>query len=122
MECMYLHDIADQEASFTKTEMNTGKHTEYENELLENFKRREQDKQARHLGNKILQKAVGGKSLKKQTSNTPTAAGPPTTFNKQTSLSNGDSSPIAKKRTTEKPVESENPWGSGVSKPLRSVF
>lgn len=32
-ECMYLHDIADQEASFTKIEMNSGKHTEYENEL-----------------------------------------------------------------------------------------
>ena len=36
-ECMYLHDIADQEASFTKTEMNTGKHTEYENELQRKF-------------------------------------------------------------------------------------
>jgi RNA recognition motif-containing protein len=32
-ECMYLHDVANSEASFTKEDMQQGKHTEYERRL-----------------------------------------------------------------------------------------
>lgn len=34
---MYLHELADQEASFTKEEMQAGKHTEYEKRLILHF-------------------------------------------------------------------------------------
>ena len=34
---MYLHDIADPEASFTKEEMQIGKHTEYEKRLIQHY-------------------------------------------------------------------------------------
>uniref|UniRef100_A0A7E4W4A5 RING-type domain-containing protein n=1 Tax=Panagrellus redivivus TaxID=6233 RepID=A0A7E4W4A5_PANRE len=34
-ECMYLHEIAPPELSFTKDDMHQGKHTEYERKLLE---------------------------------------------------------------------------------------
>lgn len=34
---MYLHDIADPEASFTKEEMQVGKHTEYEKRLIQHY-------------------------------------------------------------------------------------
>ncbi|KAG8226245.1 hypothetical protein J437_LFUL006347, partial [Ladona fulva] len=34
-DCMYLHDLGDREASFTKEEMQQGKHTEYERKLHE---------------------------------------------------------------------------------------
>ena len=34
---MYLHDLGDGEASFTKEEMQAGKHTEYERRLLESI-------------------------------------------------------------------------------------
>ncbi|PBC30273.1 CCR4-NOT transcription complex subunit [Apis cerana cerana] len=33
-DCMYLHDLGDQEASFTKEEMHQGKHQEYERKLV----------------------------------------------------------------------------------------
>lgn len=34
---MYLHELADPEASFTKEEMQQGKHTEYEKKLIEQY-------------------------------------------------------------------------------------
>jgi hypothetical protein len=34
-ECMYLHEVAPPELSFTKEDMHQGKHTEYEKKLLE---------------------------------------------------------------------------------------
>ncbi|XP_071452177.1 mucin-19 isoform X2 [Hetaerina americana] len=34
-DCMYLHELGDREASFTKEEMQQGKHTEYERKLHE---------------------------------------------------------------------------------------
>ncbi|KAK6621834.1 hypothetical protein RUM44_001641 [Polyplax serrata] len=36
-DCMYLHDLGDPEASFTKEEMQRGKHQEYERNLFEQF-------------------------------------------------------------------------------------
>lgn len=36
-ECMYLHDLGDQEASFTKEEMHQGKHQEYERKLVQSL-------------------------------------------------------------------------------------
>lgn len=34
---MYLHEMAEQEASFTKEEMQAGKHTEYEKRLIQHY-------------------------------------------------------------------------------------
>lgn len=34
-ECMYLHDVADNEVSFTKDDMHLGRHAEYEKKLIE---------------------------------------------------------------------------------------
>ncbi|XP_071120318.1 CCR4-NOT transcription complex subunit 4-like isoform X4 [Mytilus edulis] len=36
-DCMYLHDFGEEAASFTKEEMQLGKHQEYEQKLLENY-------------------------------------------------------------------------------------
>ncbi|RWS30707.1 CCR4-NOT transcription complex subunit 4-like isoform X5 [Leptotrombidium deliense] len=36
-DCMYLHELADSEASFTKEEMQKGKHTEYEKKLINQY-------------------------------------------------------------------------------------
>ena len=36
-ECMYLHEIADAEASFTKEQMQAGKHVEYEKKLMDAY-------------------------------------------------------------------------------------
>lgn len=36
-DCMYLHDLGDQEASFTKEEMHQGKHQEYERKLVQSL-------------------------------------------------------------------------------------
>lgn len=36
-ECMYLHEIAEAEASFTKEQMQAGKHVEYEKKLMDSY-------------------------------------------------------------------------------------
>ncbi|RWS11461.1 CCR4-NOT transcription complex subunit 4-like isoform X5 [Dinothrombium tinctorium] len=36
-DCMYLHELAESEASFTKEEMQKGKHTEYEKKLIHQY-------------------------------------------------------------------------------------
>ncbi|XP_052066668.1 CCR4-NOT transcription complex subunit 4-like isoform X1 [Mytilus californianus] len=36
-DCMYLHELGEEAASFTKEEMQLGKHQEYEQKLLENY-------------------------------------------------------------------------------------
>ncbi|VDN55705.1 unnamed protein product [Dracunculus medinensis] len=36
-ECMYLHNVADLEISFTKEEMHLGRHSEYEKKLIESL-------------------------------------------------------------------------------------
>ncbi|XP_060068321.1 CCR4-NOT transcription complex subunit 4-like isoform X1 [Ylistrum balloti] len=36
-DCMYLHELGEEAASFTKEEMQVGKHQEYEQKLLESF-------------------------------------------------------------------------------------
>ncbi|CAG5110997.1 Oidioi.mRNA.OKI2018_I69.chr2.g5338.t1.cds [Oikopleura dioica] len=46
-DCMYLHEIADPDASFTKEDMQKQKHTEYERRLMDNFRRACQAEQAR---------------------------------------------------------------------------
>lgn len=38
-ECMYLHSVGDPEASFTKEDMQAGKHIEFEKKLVEEFLR-----------------------------------------------------------------------------------
>uniref|UniRef100_A0A1I7Z7M6 RING-type domain-containing protein n=1 Tax=Steinernema glaseri TaxID=37863 RepID=A0A1I7Z7M6_9BILA len=39
IDCMYLHEIADLEVSFTKEDMHAGKHAEYEKRLLEDYEK-----------------------------------------------------------------------------------
>ena len=36
-DCMYLHELGEEVASFTKEEMQQGKHTEYEQKLYETY-------------------------------------------------------------------------------------
>lgn len=36
-ECMYLHELAESEASFTKEEMQSGKHNDYEKRLMQHY-------------------------------------------------------------------------------------
>lgn len=43
-ECMYLHEVASSDASFTKTQMNAQKHKEYEHDLLDRFQRAERSR------------------------------------------------------------------------------
>jgi len=52
-DCMYLHDVADQEASFTKADMQLHKHSEYETSLMEDFNRRERRKEENKKISKI---------------------------------------------------------------------
>ena len=42
-DCMYLHELGDERASFTKEDMQQGKHQEYEQELHDEFYRREME-------------------------------------------------------------------------------
>ena len=42
VDCMYLHDLGEERASFTKEDMAMGKHQEYEQELHDDMFRREQ--------------------------------------------------------------------------------
>ncbi|KAI6233943.1 hypothetical protein M3Y99_00864300 [Aphelenchoides fujianensis] len=42
-ECMYLHDVAEEEISFTKEDMHAGKHNDYERKLLEQLAARTQN-------------------------------------------------------------------------------
>lgn len=46
-DCMYLHEIADPDASFSKDDMQKQKHTEYERKLMDNFRRGQQSDLAR---------------------------------------------------------------------------
>ena len=40
-DCMYLHEVAEEEASFTKEDMSKQKHSEYEKSLMDHFARRQ---------------------------------------------------------------------------------
>ena len=42
---MYLHEVAEEEASFTKEDMSKQKHSEYEKSLMDSFLRRQKEKQ-----------------------------------------------------------------------------
>lgn len=46
-ECMYLHDIAEEEISFTKEDMHAGKHTDFERKLHEQLAQRIKAEQQR---------------------------------------------------------------------------
>merc|ERR1712106_260569 len=43
-DCMYLHEVAEDEASFTKEDMSKQKHSEYEKALMDSFLRRQKEK------------------------------------------------------------------------------
>lgn len=45
-DCMYLHELAEQEASFTKEDMQKGKHAEYEKKLIQEYLDKNMDKES----------------------------------------------------------------------------
>ena len=47
--CMYLHETADPEASFTKADMQLGKHTDYEQQLMNDFKNKQMQREAARI-------------------------------------------------------------------------
>ncbi|KAI6226469.1 hypothetical protein M3Y99_01285700 [Aphelenchoides fujianensis] len=48
-ECMYLHDVAEEEISFTKEDMHAGKHNDYERRLLEQLAARTQGSKSKAI-------------------------------------------------------------------------
>uniref|UniRef100_A0AC34PUC8 CCR4-NOT transcription complex subunit 4 n=1 Tax=Panagrolaimus sp. JU765 TaxID=591449 RepID=A0AC34PUC8_9BILA len=49
-ECMYLHEVAPTELSFTKEDMHQGKHTEYERRMIEKLSRKTPEEKNKILG------------------------------------------------------------------------
>ncbi|PAA92115.1 hypothetical protein BOX15_Mlig002978g1, partial [Macrostomum lignano] len=47
-DCMYLHELGDPNASFTKEEMNAGKHNEFEERLVQQFLSNQKKSSANH--------------------------------------------------------------------------
>uniref|UniRef100_A0A336MHP7 CSON000696 protein n=1 Tax=Culicoides sonorensis TaxID=179676 RepID=A0A336MHP7_CULSO len=50
-DCMYLHELGDEEASFTKEEMHQGKHQEYEKKLHDTLIAQTQNEDLKNLTN-----------------------------------------------------------------------
>ena len=48
-DCMYLHEVAEEEASFTKEDMQKQKHSEYEKSLMDAFIRKQRQRQDNEL-------------------------------------------------------------------------
>lgn len=53
-DCMYLHSQGDSEASFTKEDMQQGKHQEYERKLIEEFRREQQREKEQVEGGEVI--------------------------------------------------------------------
>ncbi|KAL3982063.1 RING/Ubox like zinc-binding domain family protein [Acanthocheilonema viteae] len=60
-ECMYLHDVADTEVSFTKDDMHLGRHAEYEKRLIESTLREKSQ-----CGRTAFMTNTGGKTSKNE--------------------------------------------------------
>jgi hypothetical protein len=54
---MYLHEVAEEEASFTKDDMSKQKHSEYEKSLMDAFIRRLREKHEKEIKTRALAKA-----------------------------------------------------------------
>uniref|UniRef100_A0A3B4CSY1 CCR4-NOT transcription complex subunit 4 n=1 Tax=Pygocentrus nattereri TaxID=42514 RepID=A0A3B4CSY1_PYGNA len=81
-DCMYLHELGDEAASFTKEEMQAGKHQEYEQKLLQDLYK---------MNPNFLQSSTcGGEKMKNKTNATQSPVDKPT---EAVSIGNGENIP-----------------------------
>ncbi|BFZ05233.1 hypothetical protein BsWGS_08273 [Bradybaena similaris] len=62
-DCMYLHEMGEEAASFTKDEMQAGKHQEYEQMLIEQFLNAQNSANNHHIANNKIKKPVSPQSI-----------------------------------------------------------
>ncbi|GFR94890.1 CCR4-NOT transcription complex subunit 4 [Elysia marginata] len=62
-DCMYLHELGEEAASFTKDEMQAGKHQEYEQMLIEQFLNAQNSANNHHLSNMKIKKSVSPQAI-----------------------------------------------------------
>lgn len=87
-DCMYLHDLGDSEASFTKEEMHQGKHQEYERRLHEALAAQVQNKS---LSNSSNQSGQNGAPIQKEAWPSLSRNGSPPNVGKERKNSNSES-------------------------------
>uniref|UniRef100_A0A8C9QZA0 CCR4-NOT transcription complex subunit 4 n=1 Tax=Scleropages formosus TaxID=113540 RepID=A0A8C9QZA0_SCLFO len=81
-DCMYLHELGDEAASFTKEEMQAGKHQEYEQKLLQELYK---------LNPAFLQNSTGG--AEKSKSKSSSTQSPSDKIQEAISIGNGENIP-----------------------------
>ncbi|XP_059168526.1 CCR4-NOT transcription complex subunit 4-like isoform X2 [Physella acuta] len=62
-DCMYLHELGEEAASFTKDEMQAGKHQEYEQMLIEQFLNAQNSANNHHIVNNKTKKSVSPQAI-----------------------------------------------------------
>ncbi|CAL1535370.1 unnamed protein product [Lymnaea stagnalis] len=62
-DCMYLHELGEEAASFTKDEMQAGKHQEYEQMLIEQFLNAQNSANNHHVANNKIKKSVSPQAI-----------------------------------------------------------
>lgn len=62
-DCMYLHELGEEAASFTKDEMQAGKHQEYEQMLIEQFLNAQNSANNHHISNVKIKKSVSPQAI-----------------------------------------------------------
>ncbi|GFO01241.1 Ccr4-not transcription complex subunit 4, partial [Plakobranchus ocellatus] len=62
-DCMYLHELGEEAASFTKDEMQAGKHQEYEQMLIEQFLNAQNSANNHHISNMKVKKSVSPQAI-----------------------------------------------------------
>ncbi|KAK0060306.1 CCR4-NOT transcription complex subunit 4 isoform X3 [Biomphalaria pfeifferi] len=62
-DCMYLHELGEEAASFTKDEMQAGKHQEYEQMLIEQFLNAQNSANNHHIANNKIKKSVSPQAI-----------------------------------------------------------
>ncbi|RUS87502.1 hypothetical protein EGW08_004756 [Elysia chlorotica] len=62
-DCMYLHELGEEAASFTKDEMQAGKHQEYEQMLIEQFLNAQNAANNHHISNVKIKKSVSPQAI-----------------------------------------------------------
>ncbi|KAK3727638.1 hypothetical protein RRG08_032599 [Elysia crispata] len=62
-DCMYLHELGEEAASFTKDEMQAGKHQEYEQLLIEQFLNAQNSANNHHISSMKIKKSVSPQAI-----------------------------------------------------------
>uniref|UniRef100_A0A0B7B4T9 CCR4-NOT transcription complex subunit 4 n=1 Tax=Arion vulgaris TaxID=1028688 RepID=A0A0B7B4T9_9EUPU len=62
-DCMYLHEMGEEAASFTKDEMTAGKHQEYEQMLIEQFLNAQNSANNHHIANNKIKKPASPQAI-----------------------------------------------------------